>query len=727
MVMDFIRKQLNKEREMIGNGNRPRPFIQNPLQRSAARYLVVFLCVITLFTVISRMADGVTVARVETDTVKAGFLTHRAKLNGVFEPVRELEMNALTDIRVIESLVKTGQTINQGDELLELDMDEIRDKLEQLKNEQQVRRIKLELLESGITSDDGGAVVEAQLNLTQAKSDYDALLLKLERDNLRAEQDLEEAKQSLEDAEADYQKVYGKTKDELIKAAREKLDKTRENLELAKETAYESISGVKYTYDSAVERDKSTLSAAENNLADAKEKLDAAKKAYDKAVENSGKQSDAYYNAVNSYSFAQSRLSAAIKRLSELENDLSAEASAISAAKAEVASAEKALEAAEAKIDSFDLDDTSGVDAAQEQLKAAQKAYDRAKSAVSDGQKPSLETQRAKTVLEDAKEKQEKSIQKAEEALEKAERELAKLESNEDFSDENPISTAEQTVKQAQKALNTAERTYLDNQLLAEEKITTAKRSINDAENQLEKARKQAEANIRDTKRSQKQSEADSLALSYEIRMADKNIGFLEELTANGGKILSPASGVVLNIAENGLVAKNNLLCKLSLSESGFTFTAKLKEKDAKYLTLGDKGFLEYSDKGQSKRIEAAISSISPPDENGDVEVISHLSAAAYPVKSSGQWVISKQSDKQAACLPLSALHSDTVGEYVLVVHDKKTVLGNEQTVARVPITVVSRDSEKMSVEGPLMRSDLVVISSNKPITEGDRVFVQGS
>ena len=45
--------------------------------------------------------------------------------------------------------------------------------------------------------------------------------------------------------------------------------------------------------------------------------------------------------------------------------------------------------------------------------------------------------------------------------------------------------------------------------------------------------------------------------------------------------------------------------------------------------------------------------------------------------------------------------------------------------IARVDITVKERDSQMMYVDGALTYSDQVVISSNKIISEGDRVRIE--
>lgn len=75
--------------------------------------------------------------------------------------------------------------------------------------------------------------------------------------------------------------------------------------------------------------------------------------------------------------------------------------------------------------------------------------------------------------------------------------------------------------------------------------------------------------------------------------------------------------------------------------------------------------------------------------------------------------------------LPLSALRMGGGDAYVLVIQEKQSVMGVEQTVVKKTVTLQEQDSGNMAVEGALLESDQVVISSNKPVEEGDRVRLE--
>ena len=62
----------------------------------------------------------------------------------------------------------------------------------------------------------------------------------------------------------------------------------------------------------------------------------------------------------------------------------------------------------------------------------------------------------------------------------------------------------------------------------------------------------------------------------------------------------------------------------------------------------------------------------------------------------------------------------------MLVMQEKKSVMGNVQTAVRVPVQVLDKDSDKMAVESSLLPEDKIITDSSKPISEGDKVRLDG-
>lgn len=494
--MSRLGRKAESEIKMLEAGEKPRPRLKNKLQRTALLALAGFFALMLAFTLVSWIADSITVAKVKADTIKSGVLTERVTLNGLIESLGDMPLDLPGGIPIISAKVSVGQQVNAGDVLLELDEDEIAKQLSDLKDKLKLLELRHEAATSGAS---GGSVNDAKRALAQAEEDLKRLESKLNRTVQRAEEDLQEAEVALNDAKTAYQQA-----------------------------------------------------------------------------------------------------------LAEAENDTN----------------DPAVQAAQ-----------KNVDAAQKALKAAKRA------------------------LEDSRQSR-------------------------------------------------------DDQIIA------AKRAIETAKNNLDQARQNEE-------KGGLQAEADRLAYVSDKRVLEASIAEFEKIAAAGGMLVSPIDGSVLSITESGKTQDGVPAAAISRSDLGFSFTAKLDQNEAEKLYPGAKGQLAYSFEGKSNEVEAIITSIGAADDKGEVTVTASLPDGSYTPGAAGEMTWTQRSEMQSTCLPISALRSDSSGDYVLVMREKKTVMGLEYTVTRVPVTVLARDSELMSIDSTLLKDDLVVVSSNKPIAEGDRVRLE--
>lgn len=572
-TINRLSRKVESERAMLEAGEKPQPRIKNRIQRTAVRVLAGFFILMLVFTLVSRMADSIAVAKVETDTVKSAVLNDRVSLNGTIEPMGDMPLSLPSGVVITSVKVSVGQWVKTGDVLLELDSDAINDKLDKLRQDLHILELRIEIAANG-----GGAstVLTAQQALTQAQADYNSQKDKLGIAVQRAKEDLSAAQSTLDDATAAYNKA----------------------------------------------------------LASAHEK------------ENEAKQ--AFISALNNESQAENDLHEAQQRLSELEAATPPDAAAIAAAQAEVQTAQTAL------------------NAAKDAVATAKGNLDKAATA---SEQPEV------------------------------------------ISAKNSITSAEQAVKLAKRAFEDSQQNYDD-------QLASAKRAIDSAKQNLEQAEKSDD-------NSQKQAEIDQLTSLSDKHDLEEQIAAFEETAKAGGKLVSPIDGKVLSIAEKGTAQEGASAAVISRSDLGFSFIAKLDQKEAEKLVAGDKGSLSFTYEGRSRQIDTAITSIGAADDKGQVQVTADLPDGSYPSGVSGEMTVTHNSEKQNTCLPLSALRNDSKGDYVLVIREKKTVMGVEQTLLRVPVTVVARDSEQVAINSTLTGDDQVVVSSNKPISEGDRVRIE--
>lgn len=680
MAVDLIEKgrmEAERERAQLASGAPRPPRFKHKLQRTAAKALGSFFVLMLALTILSRAADGITVARVEVQTARTGVLTQRVTIGGAIAAQGDLELTLPAGLRVVRVAAEKGQRVQAGDTLLELDAEALRSAIEKLQNDIALLDLRIANAANGNTGGSTDAILtaqdnleSAQITLRHAQEDYDRLSEGRGTAEGRTAEDLEKAQQDYDEAVKALEKAKVKAKDELVKAAQEKLDAAKENLSEIKEGA--------------------------------KEAEDAAQQQVDNASESSNAANDAYFVALDSVNRAQDEVKRAEKALAEAE--ATGDETAIAAAQDTLLRAQSSLSSAEVGLNSADNSNAAAARAlkrAQESLKATQ-------------------------------EKQKGRIEKAENAVRDAEKAWTAAQDRTDLSEEAVVTSAQAVVDGARRSLESARRGMEDTANATEEQLLSAQRGIEAAQRgveraqrALENAQQQAEMERRSSQNSRNQAEIERLGYVNERRQAQKQLDGLHAVQEAGGILTAPVAGTVLEILSGtGLTQDGAKAAVLSRSDQGFQFEGSLSQEDAEELAVGDGGTLSFSQDGKRQEArDVRITAIGMADEKGMVKITAELGQGAWPTGASASLEITKRSSQYPTCLPLGALRGDGRDRYVLVLREKQTVMGTEQTVVKVPVTVTAQDSENLAVEASaLAYDDLVVVSANKPIQEGDRV-----
>ena len=496
--------------------------------------------------------------------------------------------------------------------------------------------------------------------------------------------DVIEAQRKLADAQKAYERIAAKY-------ARAEM-RLKEDYTKLEETLADAEKNLINKAEALVKEARENL---QNVREDAEDAIRAAEQALDEESENLDDSEDGYQQALETYEQAKDELNMANQRVSEIK------------------------EAIAGKQPDDAADYTEELKEAEEELSIAQKAFNQAKKELSKADYTSSSYDRADDNLDSIKRRWRRNIDKAKDALYKAETVLEAVREGNDFSTESVVSEAQSAIDAAREALNRARRESEDNQYSEEEELYAAGRAVETAQAALEDARRQADV-------LQKEGEIDRITCESERSDKEKSRAALQEILDNGGCLLAPAPGTVVRTLERGDKTKEgDDAVILSSADRGFVFEGKLDKDSARRFSAGDKGELHYKLDGSTQKADVEIHSISTPDESDQVLVTAVLSEGGYTSGMPAQLFLSRKSETYQNCLPLTALRSDSAGDHVFVLRRQSSVLGTEWVIARVDITVKERDSQTMYVDGALTYSDQVVISSNKIISEGDRVRIE--
>ena len=527
-------------------------------------------------------------------------------------------------------------------------------------------------------------VPAAEERIKKLEEEIRILNLKLDISSNNGGNDVIEAQRTLEDAKKAYERIAAKY-------ARAEM-RLKEDYTKLEETLADAEKNLINKAEALVKEARENL---QNVREDAEDAIRAAEQALDEESENLDDSEDSYQQALEAYEQAKDELNMANQRVSEIK------------------------EAIAGKQPDDATDYTEELKEAEEELSIAQKAFNQAKKELSKADYNSSSYDRADDNLDSIKRGWKRKIDKAKDALYKAETVLEAVREGKDFSTESAVSEAQAAIDTAREALNRARRESEDNQYSEEEELYAAGRAVETAQAALEDARRQAEV-------LQKEGEIDRITCESERSDKEKSRAALQEILDNGGRLLAPAPGTVVRTLERGDKTKEGEdAVILSSADRGFVFEGKLDKDSARRFSAGDKGELHYKLDGSTQKADVEIHSISTPDESDQVLVTAVLPEGGYTSGMPAQLFLSRKSETYQNCLPLTALRSDSAGDHVFVLRRQSSVLGTEWVIARVDITVKERDSQTMYVDGALTYSDQVVISSNKIISEGDRVRIE--
>lgn len=535
----------------------------------------------------------------------------------------------------------------------------------------------------------GEALIEfdvpaAEERIKKLEEEIRILNLKLDISSNNGGNDVIEAQRTLEDAKKAYERIAAKY-------ARAEM-RLKEDYTKLEETLADAEKNLINKAEALVKEARENL---QNVREDAEDAIRAAEQALDEESENLDDSEDSYQQALEAYEQAKDELNMANQRVSEIK------------------------EAIAGKQPDDATDYTEELKEAEEERSIAQKAFNQAKKELSKADYNSSSYDRADDNLDSIKRGWKRKIDKAKDALYKAETVLEAVREGKDFSTESAVSEAQAAIDTAREALNRARRESEDNQYSEEEELYAAGRAVETAQAALEDARRQAEV-------LQKEGEIDRITCESERSDKEKSRAALQEILDNGGRLLAPAPGTVVRTLERGDKTKEGEdAVILSSADRGFVFEGKLDKDSARRFSAGDKGELHYKVDGSTQKADVEIHSISTPDESDQVFVTAVLPEGSYTSGMPAQLFLSRKSETYQNCLPLTALRSDSGGDHVFVLRRQSSVLGTEWVIARVDITVKERDSQMMYVDGALTYSDQVVISSNKIISEGDRVRIE--
>ena len=101
-----------------------------------------FLAVMLVFTILSRAFGGAAMAKVETIKISTGTIDHKVSASGRVEAGKEIAVYTKSGQRVREICVQEGQSVEEGQVLFLVDLEELEEQI--LTVQQELEKLKLQ-------------------------------------------------------------------------------------------------------------------------------------------------------------------------------------------------------------------------------------------------------------------------------------------------------------------------------------------------------------------------------------------------------------------------------------------------------------------------------------------------------------------------------------------------------------------------------------------------------
>lgn len=634
---------------------------RSPRKEVIKNIAIVFLAVLLVLTFFSNTFMNYTLPQVSAVYVSQGTISEQIRGSGTVEAAESYEVK-FDQTRTIKSVaVKTGQTINAGDTLFELE------------------------------DSDSDELTQAQKDLDDKELDYKKAVL-AQSDSSKYQSDyleIQKAEKELSELQAKYQAALAGT-DPLssalndynsLKSRSDKLTKEKEDLNtqlsaVNADTADDMINLTGDYYD--------TLRADKDRVTELEKKVEKAQTDYDDLSKDVGADTD-YASKIEETRKAIESATVELNQLyislynAKADDDTTSISASIATKSLEIDQLQRDLSNYLAKST------TSGV--LKTKLKNAESTLNKAKKNLNSA-KDTLSND-VRSIKLEIKAKLDKVTAELDDVT-------LKLTNAGTAKDD---ATAAGYLSASQLELKISEQKDTVDNLYAALEIKKQTDSVTNESNQLD-----LEAKKKDIERQKKKVEK------------LKSEAFDAVVTAKMGGTVESVS-----VTAGSEVAAGTVAAVISVSDLGYTVSFSVKNDQAKKVKVGDKAEITSWYWGDS--FSATLSEVKTDTANPQTQKTLVFNVTGSDI-STGQTITLSMGSKgqpYSAVVPNAAVREDSNGKFVLVMEAKSSPLGNRYKAVRYDIEVLAKDDNNTAVNG-LMGSEYVITTSTKPIQAGDQV-----
>lgn len=217
-----------------------------------------------------------------------------------------------------------------------------------------------------------------------------------------------------------------------------------------------------------------------------------------------------------------------------------------------------------------------------------------------------------------------------------------------------------------------------------------------------------------------------------DIELQQSKIARIKEELKIASNVVAPYDGIItgINCTKGSLSDPAKPLYTLTSAQGGFELKVTVESNKADFFKPGEE--VEVSvPSSEEEQIKGKIRGIriTPADQSGNnkkeqKDVIIDIEFASLRGGEHAKVYIKRETKRYEVLIPNEAIKKDKGQTYVFILHEKKGALGKEYYIQKVKIFCADSDDSKTAVADGLMWNEKIVCSSDKVLSEGDRVKV---
>lgn len=660
------------------------------------RLLLIFLGIMLIMTIVSRINDQKLLPRVTTDSIKSMQLDHIVTIEGTVSHNHEKAIFIPQNLRIAAVNVSEGMYVKKGDVLFQIDTKDLDDQIEKAESDARKQKLQIEDKQDALDQ----AEKENETAVGRAREDYESI-------NKKETLTLEQLKAQLDEL-----------KDELEGYNTNPLRK-RDNTVLTNlKTAYEDK---KQAYNDTESAKASAISTAERNLEDAKNTdiLEDKAPLIQKQLKDTsqellvltGYQQDNYKvragreGVIQTVSIKPGDTTGSGMAFLIYDFDKQADTAVFPEENLKIGSVFVEESDYVGKSDALYSIDRQSLDKCIEDLanEADQLSRQLSNEILSDASKAAIKERLIKRAGEDYG----RTVSEWNEKEAEADDQLTQAQEAFETYRDHPMET--DVMKQVYSAL---EKDYTDKKntydlavLNSEDTVTVAKRNVENAQN------------------TQVPDKNTAAVMQEDLSQIEKQVYDLKTLKAKRGKITADVDGKITGFSiTSGAVSGEGSAVLISNQEDGYRFNGLLPVEQSKYINIGDTINLNIYH-GNISMGDLTVTSIQALAEDAaHYSVMVLIPDNEKELDGTALLTVTKQTETYKNCVPLEAVHSKNGKSYVSILSEKNTILGIQESAEQIEVTIIDKNERYAAVNAEFPEDANVIVTSNKALKDNSRV-----